>query len=234
MLIPTISYEGNIVGIQTRRDTLGKNGLRYMTLSSKGLPEGPTVRIARTHVIYNRKSISGKTKVYVTEGPLKANVILWYLTRDKQADVAVIALQGVKNTKEIPEIATKLRKAGVRTVYSAFDMDKCGNLAVAEADRVLRKLFREEQIRVDTIVWDPKFAREKKAELLALTNANQIPFVSSGNDFVDIGKLAQILTNQHIEYNVQYVDGKRIKNHWRSETKGYDDYLHSLAAEIRG
>ena len=232
MLIPTISYEGNIVGIQTRRDTLGKNGLRYMTLSSKGLPEGPTVRIARTHVIHSGKSISGRTKVYVTEGPLKANVILWYLTRDKQADVAVIALQGVKNTKEIPEIATKLRKAGVRTVYSAFDMDKCGNLAVAEADRVLRKLFRAEQIRVDTIVWDPEFAREKKAELLTLTNANQIPFVSSGNDFVDIGKLAQILTNQHIEYNVQYVDGKRIKNHWRSETKGYDDYLHSLAAGI--
>lgn len=232
MLIPTISYEGNIVGIQTRRDTLGKNGLRYMTLSSKGLPEGPTVRIARTHVIHSRKSISGRTKVYVTEGPLKANVILWYLTRDKQADVAVIALQGVKNTKEIPEIAAKLRKAGVRTVYSAFDMDKCGNLAVAEADRVLRKLFRAEQIRVDTIVWDPEFAREKKAELLTLTNANQIPFVSSGNDFVDIGKLAQILTNQHIEYNVQYVDGKRIKNHWRSETKGYDDYLHSLAAGI--
>ena len=232
MLIPTISYEGNIVGIQTRRDTLGKNGLRYMTLSSKGLPEGPTVRVARTHVIHSRKSISGRTKVYVTEGPLKANVILWYLTRDKQADVAVIALQGVKNTKEIPEIAAKLRKAGVRTVYSAFDMDKCGNLAVAEADRVLRKLFRAEQIRVDTIVWDPEFAREKKAELLTLTNANQIPFVSSGNDFVDIGKLAQILTNQHIEYNVQYVDGKRIKNHWRSETKGYDDYLHSLAAGI--
>ena len=183
-------------------------------------------------MIHSRKSISGRTKVYVTEGPLKANVILWYLTRDKQADVAVIALQGVKNTKEIPEIAAKLRKAGVRTVYSAFDMDKCGNLAVAEADRVLRKLFRAEQIRVDTIVWDPEFAREKKAELLTLTNANQIPFVSSGNDFVDIGKLAQILTNQHIEYNVQYVDGKRIKNHWRSETKGYDDYLHSLAAGI--
>ena len=118
-------------------------------------------------------------------------------------------------------------------MYSAFDMDKCGNVAVADADRALRKLFREERIRVETIAWDSEFAKEKKAELLSLTKANNIPFMSSGNDFVDIGKLAQILTNQHIEYNVQYVDGKRIKNHWRSETKGYDDYLHSLAKSVK-
>ena len=229
MLIPTISYEGNIVGIQTRRDTVTKNGLRYMTLSSKGLPEGVTTRIARTHVIHNKKQISDRTQVYVTEGPLKADIILWYLTRNKGEDIAVIALQGVKNTKEIPDIAAKLQKAGVQSVYSAFDMDKCGNVAVADADRALRKLFREERIRVETIAWDSEFAKEKKAELLSLTKANNIPFMSSGNDFVDIGKLAQILTNQHIEYNIQYVDGKRVKNHWRSETKGYDDYLHSLA-----
>ena len=229
MLIPTISYEGNIVGIQTRRDTINRNGLRYMTLSSKGLPEGVTAKIARTHVVHSQKAITGKTQVYVTEGPLKANVILWYLAGSKAEDIAVIALQGVKNTKEIPDIAAKLRKAGVQIVYSAFDMDKCGNIAVAEADRVLRKIFRDEKIRVDTIVWDSEYAKEKKAELLSLMKANSIPFVSSGNDFVDIGRLARILTDHHIEYNVQYIDGKRIKNHWRPETKGYDDYLHSIA-----
>ena len=50
MLVPTVSYEGNIVGIQTRRDTVLKNGIWYMTLSSKGLPDGVTSGISRTHV----------------------------------------------------------------------------------------------------------------------------------------------------------------------------------------
>lgn len=229
MMIPTISYEGNIVGIQTRRDTPMKNGLRYLTLSSKGLPDGVTAKIARTHVIHSRETISERTQVYVTEGPLKADIILWYLTRQKNADVAIVALQGVKNTKELPAIAAKLRHDGVHVVYSAFDMDKCGNVSVAEADQAMRKLFQEEMISVYTMVWDPEYAKEKKAELISLAEANEIPFLSSGNDFIDIGKLARILTKRHIEYNVQYVNGKRIKTHWRSETKGYDDYLHALS-----
>ena len=176
-----------------------------MTLSSKGLPEGVTTGIARTHVIHSRESISRNTHVYVTEGPLKADIILWYLTRyQKQADIAVIALQGVKNTKEIPAIAEKLRKAGTRKVYSAFDMDKCGNTAVAEADRSLRKLFRDSGISVETLVWDSEFAKEKKEELLSLALVNDIPFTPTDNDYADIGKLAQIFTKQHIEYKSSY------------------------------
>ena len=234
MLIPTISYEGNIVGIQTRRDVLMKNGLRYMTLSSKGLPEGVTTGIARTHVIHSRESISCNTQVYVTEGPLKADIILWYLTRyEEQADIAVIALQGVKNIKEIPTIAEKLRSVGIQRVYSAFDMDKCGNTAVAEADRSLRKLFRDAGICVETLVWDSEFAKEKKDELLTLAQANDVSFILSGNDFVDIGKLAQLLKKHHIDYDVQYIDGKRVRNHWRSETKGYDDFLHFVFPECK-
>ena len=229
MMIPTISYEGNIVGIQTRRDSTTKNGLRYLTLSSKGLPEGVTANISRTHVVYNQKSISENTQVYVTEGPLKADIILWYLTRQKNADVALIALQGVNNTKEIPAIAGKLRNAGVHEVYSAFDMDKCGNIAVAEADKALRMLFQKELINVYTMVWDPDYAKKKRAELISLAEENDIPFLSSGNDYVDIGKLAQILTKRHIEYNVIHENGKTVKTHWRPETKGYDDYLHMLS-----
>ena len=229
MMIPTISYEGNIVGIQARRDILTPKGLRYMTLSSKGLPDGVTTRIARTHVVHSQSVISENTQVYITEGPLKADIILWYLTR-KQEDVAVIALQGVNNKKDIPEIAQKLYNNGIRVVYSAFDMDKCGNTAVAEADRALRDVFQKSGIRADTIVWDSEYAREKKKELTEVAEKNDISFITSGNDFVDIGKLARLLTERHIEYNVQRIDCKAVKKHWRSETKGYDDYLQCLAS----
>lgn len=227
MMIPTVSYSENIVGIQTRRDDLTRKGLRYLTLSSKGLPDGVTTGIARTHVVHSREAISENTQVYITEGPLKADIILWYLSQN-QEDVAVIALQGVKNIREIPEIATKLHTAGIRSVYSAFDMDKCGNTAVAEADRVLREVFQKSGIRAKTITWDSEYAQIKKKELAAIAEKNDISFAESGNDFVDIGRLAQMLTDQHIEYNVQYIGGKRKRNHWRPETKGYDDYLHGL------
>ena len=199
-----------------------------MTLSSKGLPEGVTTGIARTHVIHSQETITDKTQVIITEGPLKADIIMWFLAKQEKDDLAIIALQGVKNTRELPEIAAKLRNAGVRVVYSAFDMDKCGNISVAEADRTIRKLFREEGIQVETIVWDQEYAREKKDELIAIAENHHISFVSSGNDYVDIGQLAQIFTKLRVDYNIQYFNGKKVKNHWRSETKGYDDYLHGL------
>ena len=229
MMIPTISYSGNIVGIQTRRDNPTQKGLRYLTLSTKGLPDGVTTGIARTHVVHSQKTISENTQVYITEGPLKADIILWYLSRN-QEDIAVIALQGVKNIREMPEIATKLHTAGIRSVYSAFDMDKCGNTVVAEADRAVRDVFQKSGIHAKTITWDSEYAEIKKKEMVEIAIRNDITFVPSGNDFVDIGRMAQLFTERHIEYNVLYHDGRRIKNHWRSETKGYDDYLHRLAA----
>ena len=231
MLIPTISYEGNIVGFQTRRDTVTKGGLRYMTLSSKGLPDGVTANIARAHVVHNRKSITGSTSVLVTEGPLKADIILWYLTRDQRADIAVIALQGVKNTREIPRIAKLLREAGVTKISAALDMDKCGNAAVADAGVALRKLFNKEELSVDTLVWDDEYANTKRNELLQIAKANGIAFAPSLNAFTDIAKLARILTDSGIEYNVRFLDGKKYKDHWRSETKGYDDYLKYISSQ---
>ena len=225
LMIHTVSYEGNIVGVQTRIDTVSKNGLRYMTLSSKGLPDGVTARISRTHVCHNRR-IGEDTQVYVTEGPLKANMILWFLTREYPSDVAVIAVQGVKNVKEIPEIAEKLRNDGVTHVYSAFDMDKCCNLAVSSASQEIKKLFNMEEISVDTLCWDIDYAYLKRKELVQLAKANGLKAVKTGNPYYDIARISKILASNNIEYNVRYENGKKYKDHWRTETKGLDDYLY--------
>ena len=227
LMIPTVSYEGNIVGIQTRIDTVSKNGLRYMTLSSKGLPDGVTARISRTHVCHNR-GISEDTQVYVTEGPLKADMILWFLTREYPSDVAVIAVQGVKNVKEIPQIAEKLRNDGVTHVYSAFDMDKCCNLAVSSASQEIKKLFNMEEISVDTLCWDIDYAYLKRKELVQLAKANGVKAVKTGNPYYDIARISRNLAANNIEYNVRYENGKKYKDHWRAETKGLDDYLYML------
>lgn len=228
LMIPTVSYEGNIVGAQTRKDTPMKSGLRYMTLSSKGLPDGVTARISRTHVCHSRK-INENTQVYITEGPLKADLILWFLTGEYYADVAVVAVQGVKNVKEVPEIARKLRKDGVKRVFSAFDMDKCCNLAVSAASQEIKRLFNEEQISVDTLCWDMEFAYMKRKELVQLAKENGIKVVKTGNPYFDIAKISKTLAGNNIEYNVRYENGRKFKDHWRAETKGLDDYLLQLS-----
>ena len=228
LMIPTVSYEGNIVGVQTRKNTAMKSGLRYMTLSSKGLPDGVTARISRTHVCHSRK-INENTQVYITEGPLKADMILWFLTGEYCSDVAVVAVQGVKNVKEIPEIARKLRKDGVKRVFSAFDMDKCCNLAVSEASQEIKRLFNEEEISVDTLCWDMEFAYLKRKELVQLAKDNGLKVVKTGNPYFDIAKISKALAGNNIEYNVRHENGRKYKDHWRAETKGLDDFLFQLA-----
>lgn len=228
LMIPTVSYEGNIVGVQTRKDTAMKSGLRYMTLSSKGLPDGVTARISRTHVCHSRK-INENTQVYITEGPLKADMILWFLTGEYCSDVAVVAVQGVKNVKEIPEIARKLKKDGVKRVFSAFDMDKCCNIAVSEASQEIKRLFNEEEISVDTLCWDVEFAYIKRKELVQLAKENGLKVMKTGNPYFDIANISKTLARNNIEYNVRYENGKKYKDHWRSETKGLDDFLFQLA-----
>lgn len=227
MLIPTISYEGNIVGFQTRRDNVTKDGLRYMTLSSKGLSDGVTANIARTHVVHNKKAISSNTTVLITEGPLKADIILWFLTRNKREDIAVVALQGVKNVRELPSIVEKLRRDGVSEILSAFDMDKCTNVAVADAGVALRKLLQKGGLKVNTLVWDEEYALSRRQELLDLANANNIAFSPSNNPFVDLTRLSKIFTQNKIVYNMRVVDGVEIKENWGAK-KGYDDLLFSL------
>jgi len=231
LMIPTVSYEGNIVGVQTRKDTAMKSGLRYMTLSSKGLPDGVTARISRTHVCHSRK-INENTQVYITEGPLKADMILWFLTGEYCSDVAVVAVQGVKNVKEIPEIARKLRKDGVKRVFSAFDMDKCCNLAVSEASQEIKRLFNEEEISVDTLCWDMEFAYLKRKELVQLAKDNGLKVVKTGNPYFDIAKISKALAGNNIEYNVRHENGRKYKDHWRAETKGLDDFLLFQLANI--
>ena len=133
ILIPTISFENNIVCFQVRRDAT-KGGLRYLTVSSKGLPGGPTTGLSRIHIAHDAP-IAGNTTVYITEGPLKANVILSLLRQRGCQNTAVIAIQGVSNVKELPEVLEKIKQCGVTKTIMLFDMDslKGGNINVTQS-----------------------------------------------------------------------------------------------------
>ena len=143
-------------------------------------------------------------------------------------DIAVIAVQGVNNTNELPMIARKLKRDGVRRIQSAFDMDKCCNLAVATASRKIKQIFNAEQISVDVLCWDQEHAFQKRGDLIQLASHNRMSFQITDNPFFDIARLAQKLSDAKIEYDTRYENGIRIKEHWRKETKGLDDYLNYL------
>ena len=223
ILIPTISFENNIVCFQVRRDA-SKGGLRYLTVSSKGLPGGPTTGLSRIHIAHDAP-IDGNTTVYITEGPLKANVILSLLRQRGCQNTAVIAIQGVSNVKELPDVLVKVKQCGVTKIIMLFDMDKTGNMNIARSTAKIHQIILDAGIAPTSYYWDAEYAITKRTELSALCKLHDIPDAKTDNPFSDIYRMAKSLTDADIEYSVIYENGVPFKDHWRSETKGYDDYL---------
>lgn len=227
MLIPTVSVDGKIIGIQVRRDIPGKNGLRYMTLSSKGLDGGPNVHISRIHVSMKPgHKVSAKTSVFLTEGPLKADVIRSLLWAEGKRDVAVIAVQGVNNLKDLPDILKWMADQGVKKVSLALDMDRFCNIHVAKAQVSMEREIAEAGLQCGSLTWDAEYASEKRCELFALCESYCIPFTLSQNPYADIFNMTRKLHEKGIPCNIRVCeDGSLLKENWRDDTKGFDDYL---------
>lgn len=138
MLIPTRNSGGQVVGIQVRRD--GDANPRYLTVSANRLPCGVTTGISRAHFPLGNAPLTKGTTVYLTEGPLKADVAL-ALLEDKNA--AFIAIQGVTNTKMLDEVVfPSLKERGITRVTNALDMDKLTNPGVIMACSALKHLAK--------------------------------------------------------------------------------------------
>lgn len=148
ILIPVRAFDGRIWGIQVRRDK-SAGGSRYVWLSSAG-KEGGTPARARYHVAYPKVSERRLTnRVWLTEGPLKADI-----AASRLGDV-VVAVPGVNCWKSTGVIKA-LRQAGVRDVVLAFDSDARTNPNVGKAlDEVLSVLVKSFYVRV--AVWDEEY-----------------------------------------------------------------------------
>jgi hypothetical protein len=148
ILIPVRAFDGRIWGMQVRRDK-SAGGSRYVWLSSAG-KEGGTPARARYHVAYPKVSERRLTnRVWLTEGPLKADI-----AASRLGDV-VVAVPGVNCWKSTGVIKA-LRQAGVRDVVLAFDSDARTNRNVGKAlDEVLSVLVKSFDVRV--AVWDQEY-----------------------------------------------------------------------------
>lgn len=222
MIIPTRNHCGEIVSLQLRTD---HGNLRYRTISSKGLPHGVTEGISRLHYPLHNGDTSKPCCVYLTEGPLKADVALHLM----EGNNAFLAIQGVANRKELPAAFAELKANGVTTVYNALDMDKITNPHVAAACKAIRALAKKEGLKMDLLSWDSEYAAQKNAELRALCLYHGIDTARADKKedvFVSVGILADALTKCNVEHSIRIgMDRKENKCYWSDKTKGIDDFL---------
>lgn len=228
LLIPTRNFKKRPVALQVRKDDCekrkGKKFLRYMTISSKGLPQGVTERISRPHFPLGNVELGPDAKVYLTEGPLKADVATELLGPENHT--FFIALQGVNNVRELKSIFKMLSSVGVKTVENAFDMDKCCNIHVAQSGQAIRKTAQSYGISLQVLSWDREYAEVKREELGLLCSQHDLFIPTTLNPFTDVARMAQLLDEHDILHSrTLNPDGTEEKHFWRDETKGIDDYL---------
>ena len=225
MLIPTRNRNGEIVCLQARKD---RGRLRYMTLSSKGLPGGVSSGISRTHFPKGNAALSANTRVYLTEGPLKADISCDLIGEDS----FFIALQGVNNTSELPAVFKEIHDAGITQIFNAMDMDKLTNPHVAAAARAIQEMAGGLGLEMPMMLWDKSHACARYLELAALCRYYGLP-VDPAQDsiFLALEAMTDTLHQANIQHSIRFDrSGKEVKEYWKSSSKGIDDYLAAVSS----
>jgi hypothetical protein len=137
--IPVRDAAGRIQALQIRRDRADDGGGKYMMFSSSGRPRGAN---AHTPAHVARPFVLKDCRVWITEGPLKADV-----ASDRLGAVVIGAI-GVDGW---PQVIPLLGELGIRSVVVAFDADEPGRKAKAKVGGVLVA----EGYSVAEASWDP-------------------------------------------------------------------------------
>ena len=131
--VPILNKDGLISAMQIRlRNPKGKQ--KYIYLSSSNEKTGCAVTGTELiHFAGFRKDSVPKV-VWLTEGPLKADIASKYSGRP------VIALIGVNNTSQLPETFSYLKARGTQSIGIAIDMDRQTNKNVEKAYKNILKI----------------------------------------------------------------------------------------------
>ncbi len=143
ILIPVRDTKRRIIGLQIRCDNT-ENGSRYRWLSSRGYFAGCSPG-APVHVA---GPVSTKSEMWITEGPIKADIAALRLER------VVLAVPGVGNWPGIIPIVRELAPA--RAIV-AFDMDKLSYPVVNLHKNALIACLIKRRIRTFEADWNAEF-----------------------------------------------------------------------------
>ncbi len=155
ILIPIRNRYKEIVNFQVRKD-FGK--LRYITLSSKGFPQGTSSRV-RVHFPITNPEINSDTIIRITEGPLKADIALSFTTN---LNVVYMAVMGVNSLNELKQIFKDIKPNDIKIVQNFLDMDKLTNINVLKGSKNLEKIILQNGHKYKMGYWDVKSISENQ------------------------------------------------------------------------
>ena len=143
ILIPVRDTGGLIQGLQVRLDNTDRRKFRWISSGtfSCGCKAQGWVHLAG----------KPESKILLTEGPMKADVI------NALTGLTVLAVPGVNALTKLEEALSHLRQAGLREIKTAFDMDYCTNWYVQKGYEELLRLLARMGFRYGTYVWDPRY-----------------------------------------------------------------------------
>lgn len=142
ILIPVRNTSGQIVGLQVRCDNAEGGKYKWVSSATKdgGCSPGAPVHIARP-------SGTQSTDIWITEGPLKADIAAIRLGN------IVLAVAGVSNWRGVVPILQELQPS---RVVVAYDADKATNYTVATYERLLVFALLRLKFNVYTANWPTK------------------------------------------------------------------------------
>lgn len=224
ILIPTRNENGEIVSMQLRTDNYH---IRYMTISSKHLG-GPNSGISRIHYPADNDAITFDTKIFLTEGPLKADTALSLAKRLAPGKkIAFAAVQGINNTQQEKSFF-KLMQVSVpgKAIYLAFDMDKLSNPFVLNGSRTAMNIAKKYDVPLQNYCWDLHSATKKCAEYYRFGQLHGIGGLYPARGKADDYHLLSANTKTLFQAHLMEFDKSMWV--WNEETKGIDDYLLSI------
>ena len=142
--VPVRNVRGEIEGLQIRADKPFENR-KYYWFSSPDKKQGCGAKTWSHFVGYPEEI------VYLTEGPLKADIINYFM------DVPVIGIPGVNTLQNLEPMLDELRKYGVRGICTCFDMDFLVNPNVEKAYCKLVEFIKSKGFVVKMEKWDPNY-----------------------------------------------------------------------------
>lgn len=153
-LIPVRNIQGQIQGLQIRVDNwfLNKKPTlkKYIWLSSvskeKGTSSGAPVHIVCPENI----RISSETKLWITEGPLKADIASLYMG---------ITFMGIAGVSLYKQAANEVSNMGLRKTRVAYDTDLKENPHVKDAQIELLQELAIRGVKAVPVTWNDVFGK---------------------------------------------------------------------------
>ena len=136
---------GLIQGMQIRYDTVLQDETRYKWWSTKGYDSGCAA------LTFPHFSGFPENEVYLTEGPLKGDIIYRF------TNIPVVSIPGVNCLSQLSSMMDTLWKLGTRKIKIAFDMDYHVNINVQDAYINLVKMLAGYGFSVERCNWDNSY-----------------------------------------------------------------------------